>query len=431
MKEIQKKMIVLELNEFNKELLKTSSEKFKLPSLKKIMAYNESKTFSVDSYESDYLEPWSQWVTVHSGKRSSEHLVKHLGDVSNLKFSQVWEDLGKKGVTTGVWGVINGAYAKAENCKFFVPDPWTFSELAFPSRLSYLVDLPRYLVKNRKNLEFKKVASLLLCFLSILKNPHVIYSLIVHTPKLLVQVLKDGIKEYIFYSFFEYLVTLEFIREWKKDKPDISFVFLNTVAHIQHYYWDFSNNKNEDRFRYSMYFVEKSLHRVLNLKSDIVLYNGLSQTSTEKDPPWISYRPKDHDNFLKLLNVKYSRVEPLMSYDAILLFDSEKDLQQGRVILESLKINEKPLLLVENYKNDSLRLFYRLAFTDPVGENAIVATANQSFEFSEILTPITTRTGKHIPAGNIFSSLPIFPNVMENTEFSKLIHNYLVQAKDD
>lgn len=413
-----RKTIIVELNEFNRDLLVECSQRFRLKTLSRYISLNETKTFSTDTYESDYLEPWSQWVTVHTGRPSTEHQIKHLGDISKLHFPQIWERLSQQKITTGVWGVLNGSRGNAPSCQFFVPDPWTFSEDAYPSRLSYLVDLPRYIVKNRKQLKLTKIIGLAISFLAILKNVEVLKAVLTEMPRLLLQTMKDGIKEYSFFSVFEYFSTLEFIRMHQKTQPEVSFLFLNSMAHAQHYYWDFSSPMNVSRFQFTMSMIEQALTKLDQLDCDIVLYNSLSQTSTVHEDPWIGYRPIDHDEFLKTLNVSYSEVEPLMSFDAILLFENQENLVRGKKILESLNVNGKPLLHVESYNEDPLRLFYRVIISHQVGPEERVLAPEYGIDFLvlEKLSPIAVRTGKHIPVGNIFSNLSIYPPMIENKD---------------
>lgn len=423
-------LIVLELNEFNRDLLAQCAREFALPSLQKILSFHETRTHTHDTTESDYLEPWVQWVTVHTKTPSSEHQIKHLGDISQLRQTQIWEDLSRRGISTGVWGAINGSRAGAENCRFFVPDPWVFSEQAFPSSLNYLINLPRYLAKNRKNISLIRIGFHLLEFCKILLNPGVVGAAIAESPRFFARVLKDGPREYVSFSLFEYLSSLEFIRCWKRDRPQVAFLFLNTVAHLQHYYWDLTDAANRARFRYCLRHLDSICERVLALDTDLVLFNGLSQMNTLHEPEWVAYRPADHDEFLRFYGIRYAKVEPLMSYDAILLFDRDEDAIEARRRLEELRVRGRPLLFAETYQGDPKRLFYRLAFTDPAGDNDVIDGGGKSVPFFRVMTRITSRTGRHVQTGNLFSSLRIFPESIENTEVMRLIENHYEQASN-
>jgi hypothetical protein len=129
---MHQKVLFLELNEFNQDLLIKSAHDLSLKNLEKLVSLHKMSTLTEDTYESDFLEPWVQWVTVHTGIPSTHHQIKHLGDVPHLGTEQIWEALSKKGMSSGIWGAMNASRGAAENCLFFVPDPWTVSEKGYP-----------------------------------------------------------------------------------------------------------------------------------------------------------------------------------------------------------------------------------------------------------------------------------------------------------
>ena len=111
-----------------------------------------------------------QWVSVHTGKKSSQHKIIRTGDINKLKFPQIWEILGDKGFTTGIWGPMNASKRRTKGCKFFLPDPWTYSENAYPNELNLFLSLPRYYAKNyivpSKRSLVKSFIKMLIFFLS-------------------------------------------------------------------------------------------------------------------------------------------------------------------------------------------------------------------------------------------------------------------------
>ena len=96
----KKNKIIFELNEFSIDLLNTYKSTHK--NIKKILDWHLIQTKIPDNYESDFLEPWSQWVSIRTGIPCSIHQVKHLGDVELLEQSQAWDKNPEKfGI---VWG---------------------------------------------------------------------------------------------------------------------------------------------------------------------------------------------------------------------------------------------------------------------------------------------------------------------------------------
>ena len=151
-------MLLIELNEFNSDLLRSVAHAHRLKHVEEVLNWKHARTWTSDEYETGFLEPWVQWVSVHTGVPSSEHGVKNLGDVPNLAEDQIWERWSRRGLSSIVWGVMNGNRRNAENCRIFIPDPWTFSESAYPAKYQGLIALPRYLAKNY--LDFSKLTAL-------------------------------------------------------------------------------------------------------------------------------------------------------------------------------------------------------------------------------------------------------------------------------
>ena len=137
-------MIFLEINEFNPELMAKAADQLDARNLKRLLALTRSDTTTDDKAERFGLEPWVQWVSIHTGKTSKEHGVGHLGDVPQLSQPQIWETLSQLGQRCGIWGAMNAGKGNTKDCCFFFPDPWTFSEQAYSAELNHLLAFPRY-----------------------------------------------------------------------------------------------------------------------------------------------------------------------------------------------------------------------------------------------------------------------------------------------
>ena len=346
-------MLLVELNEFNDGLLRNVARAHGLKHLTEMLNWSHAKTWTADEYDTGYLEPWVQWVSVHTGTPSSQHKVKNLGDVPNLAEDQIWERWSKRGLTSIVWGVMNGNRRNAETCKIFVPDPWTFSEDVYPSRYQGLIALPRYLAKNY--LDFSK--------LTVARKGFDLVSTLIRSTKgsdLLdgFRIFRRGIAQFgttnvVFIVFFEYLSAMAFIRAVEQNRPDAAIVFINMLAHVQHHYWKAGDGSACPQIEFAARAVDEILgklsSRCKGLLGDgrVAIMNALSQTCTIEEPPWILYRPTNHAALISFLGVKAARVEPLMTYDAHVFFATAEDTRAGIEILESAKIDGKRLFFVE------------------------------------------------------------------------------------
>src|SRR5689334_19871254 len=113
-------LTLVELNEFSLPLVERAVSELPLPHLRTLLELRRSRLWTDDTEESGYLEPWVQWVSVHTGQPAARHRIQHLGEVPDLGFPQVWEMLGRSGVKTGIWGVMNGARREATGCHYFL-----------------------------------------------------------------------------------------------------------------------------------------------------------------------------------------------------------------------------------------------------------------------------------------------------------------------
>jgi hypothetical protein len=412
-----RRLILLELNEFNDALLKQAIAAYGLKHLAEMVALPHTFLATEDTYESDFLEPWVQWVSLHTGVPASQHQIKHLGDVPDLSTPQIWEVLAKRGVTTGVWGVLNGSRGKqVENNLFFVPDPWTFSEQAFPADLDRLIGLPRYLATNRANISPARFALEAARFLRVLVEPSVRKEFIRRAPLALAQTVRDR-GAYAGYCFVEYISSLLFLERWRRYQPQFGVLFLNSIAHCQHYYWESQPLATNHKLRYCFEFLDRLVGAVLaeakSSGTELVITNALSQKNTLDEPLWCSYRPLDFAKFLRFAGVTFDSVAPLMSYDALVYFSSVEACQQARTIIEGATVGEQKLFLVEVYDDNPKKLFFRFQFTDELKTDAC-QIGGKRFRFWDQFTLLATRTGKHIPKADVYSSLTGIPKKQPN-----------------
>ncbi len=424
-----KDVLIVELNEFSTDLIQTAIKQHHLPALAKIWNFPKVTYKSPDRYNSGYLEPWVQWVSIHSGTPSSQHRIKHLGDVPDLTFKQCWEVLSEHDITMGVWGVMNGACQSAKNVSFFVPDPWTFTEAAIPNELNHLLDLPRYVAKNYQSLSkvslIKKAWSLL-TFIAKSGQGKAIFKEVLGLGKTL---LKHGKHHYVYISFFDYIQTLLFSEYKKKFTPRVSLLFLNSLAHLQHHHW----RDGEENITPEILHGLQQLDRLFGFlfqtfpNDAIVVHNGLSQMNTNHEKPWVLYRQKDPVAFLKALKLPILRVEQHMTHDGHVFFANQQDRDAAFNALKYATLLEKPLFQVEKNTENHSKLFYQLTFTDQLTDKKVTFVyEGKHYLFFEHFDEIVTRTGRHIPIGTIFSDTLVFADHMNNHEFNQYLYHYLL-----
>ncbi len=426
-KKTDQKIIILELNEFNFDLMKDISEKHSFQNLKKILSYNHAKTITADTYDSGFLEPWSQWVSVHTGVPSTKHQIKHLGDVPDLKFKQIWEKLSEKGHRSIVFGVMNASRGKAKNCPYFLPDPWTYSEPGYPQQAADLLALPRYLAKNYLNIKIKPTIHNLLSFISafdfFIFFSKISFIELFRTAKALIQY---KFANFILISYFDFISIKLFLKSRVKYRTNIDFVFLNSIAHVQHHYWQ-ENTINRIIYSYSV--IDRALDLIFkNLRDqdELIIINALSQKNTNADSPWILYRQYDPVGFFKKLNLNIASVEQLMTHDSHLKFKSQYDRNLAYQVLSEVQIANSKLFFCEASLTDDLSMFIRLDFYNTVAPDIHFTINKKNFIFLEQFKAIVQRTGKHIQYGDLLCRRATPPKEIFNHE----IYKYIVKLAD-
>lgn len=426
------KVTLLELNEFNKELLEKASEIYQLSHLKKLVSMYQTETMTDDTYESDFLEPWVQWVSVHTGVCSKDHKIKHLGDVPHLENPQLWETLSENGYSSIVWGAMNASRGSASLNSAFFPDPWTCSEKAFPEELNHLLNPLRAVSTNYLRPDKKKLIGMLKKLVILLKNNKLSVFVLKKMPELLKELIKFKGAHFVFIAFVETLSLKLFLSYKQKIKPDFSLIFINTLAHIQHHHWHGFDYENNQKLRLGLKYIDSMLKDLFDsLEKDevFIVANALSQKNTNDETPWVLYRPYNHRAFLQKIGIFPKSIKEHMTHDAHLFFESIEACQMAKELLEKVTCENKPLFFVEGYTSNPLKLFYRLQFTDKISPNAEIQLGNIKLPFFANFQNIVERTGKHIQKGTCYCNLNILPNKICNYQISSEIIKIFICKK--
>lgn len=408
-------MLIVELNEYNKPLLSRLCESQPLPNIERILGWKHCVTQTADPASSGFLDPWCQWVSVHTGQTSSRHQLKNLGEVPPLTTQQLWQYWEQRGESSIIWGVMNASRANTEKCIAFIPDPWTFSEDAYPAKYSGLIKLPRYLAKNYVSPSKLRLVrdglSLIATSLGNSSPANWAYGL---------SILRRGRKQFgkahlTSIVLFEYFSAMAFIRAMRKQKPDHGILFLNMLAHAQHHYWTDADPSKSPQLMFAAQIIDHILGKSFETvekgthNQNIAVLNAISQKNTSNEPPWFLYVPRSHADFLAAFDIGATHVEPLMTNDAHAFFDSQENASRGERRLKALTLKGKPLLQVERNNRNPKQLFYKGIFTDAVDPQTQLECENSSIPFSNLFSTIVQRTGRHVQNGDLLWDHDLLP----------------------
>ncbi len=417
-------MLIIELNEFDPNYLKKVSRDLNLKNIAKIFKLDHTTTYTDEKEEFQGLDPWVQWVSIHTGKPFKEHSICRLSETKKQKFKQIWNVFGEnKHYSCGIWGVMNGPCGDKKGIKFFVPDPWSFEEVAFPADLNNFLSLPRYIAKNYLSCKLTTL---------ITKSFYMLKFIIKNrgngkTRKFIKLFFKSffisGINIHTFSTLLDFLSTLYFIELKTKFNTNFNIIFLNHLAHLQHQFWDSPNKKISSQMKLGLIICDEIigiLIKSLNKNEKFMIINGISQKIVKGNGVF-TYRQKDPNLFFKLFGVKSLKTEQNMTNDGILIFNNRHQRDEAINILKdlTLKINQNKLFYIQVL--DEKRLFFQIKIKQKIKFDEIIISNKISYRFYDLIECICERTGAHINKGDIFYEGFNFPKEIYNHEIYKLL----------
>ena len=408
------KTILLGLNELNFDYIKFYINQGLLPNLKKILDI-QSPIETVSEGDYKLLEPWVQWVTIHTGKTFEEHKVFRLGDiVDHPSLSQVFEELESEGLTVAAVSPFN-ADNRLKSPSFFIPDPWTKTKPSGNWIVKGLYNAVHQSVNDnaKEKLNIQSMASLGLGLLL-----YVPISRWFHYVKTVSKAKNPGAKAVVLDS----LLADVHLTLWKKHKPDFSNLFLNSGAHIQHHYLFNSkayqgNLKNPDWYCPKGYDpliqilseYDYQIGEILKLKDiKLVIATGLHQQPHEHLTFY--WRLKEHVKFAEMIGIKnFSEILPRMSRDFLVKFKNETDALNAENLLNSFYAFKDDIKIFE-VDNRGTSLFVELLYPNDIEDNDSIYSKESNLKlekFKSYVAFVAIKNGEHNGIGYLTSNFDL------------------------
>jgi hypothetical protein len=398
-KDADRSLLFLELNEVNFDFVRAYIQRGKLPNFARLFRdFGFALTESEQVHEQ--LEPWIQWVTAHTGKSFAEHKVFRLGDIVNHDIPQVWERLEQQGLRVGAVSPMN-AKNRLRSPAFFIPDPWTPTEVHARPTLKRLYSAIAQAVSDnaQARVSARSLFNLIAGFL--------VYASPAHWAKYIRQALTSRGHPWRKAMFLDLLLTDVFVREVKRTRPHFATLFVNAAAHIQHHYL-FSSSVYEGKSRNPSWYVpagddpvlevyelyDDIIHRVMRTfpAARLMLGTGLHQNAH----PEVTYywRLKDHSQFLRDIGVVFESVQPLMSRDFLLSCTTEQAATDAEMRLRSATATDGQCLFdVDNRGKD---VFVMLTYSHDVPEGMQFRVAGRDYpNFRSSIAFVALKNGEH------------------------------------
>jgi hypothetical protein len=392
------KLLFLELNELNFEYVEHYARAGRLPAFARVLSANGyARTRSEELY--DHIEPWIQWITVHTGKPYREHGVFRLGDGPRAGLRQIWEELAGRGLKVGAFSPMNAPAVPA--AAFFVPDPWTPTSVTAPALMSRAYMAICQAVGD--NAEGRVAPGSALPLLAGLLR----YGRLRNWPAYLSEGLSGLRSHWPRAIFLDRFLGDCFLHLWRRTRPDFATLFLNGAAHIQHHCM-FNSPAYHGPHRNPAWYLPQGVDPVLEIyrlydrlleeclgladRPRVMIATGLHQDPV--DEPVFYWRLRDHAAFLKRIGCEFVSVEPRMSRDFLVTCADALQSARAAAILRSGRAPDGTSLFEADDRGTSI--FATLSYPREIAAGFRAQFAGVSVEdLSQEVVFVAIKNGHH------------------------------------
>lgn len=419
-------VIVLEFNELTPSLMDRFIGEGSLPAFERLR--RESIVCVSDAEEPPpFLEPWVQWVTVHTGLSRAEHNVVHLDDGPNLKVPRVWDLVSDAGKDVWVCGSMNAGIQGGGIRGLFLPDPWTTSAEPYPQELFR----PFYHFVRSYVQEYTRDKP------PLSKADHLRFARFMATnglsPKTVAATVRQLVSERGSGARWQRAAILDrlqwdvFQHHYRKMKPALATFFLNSTAHYQHYYWrnldphsfvlrpsGEEQARYADAIRFGYRKMDEIVRDCLALAgpdTTIVFCSALGQQPMSKydsDSGKQHFKPTDPAALMRFAGVDdHYTYAPVMAENFHLHFDGEAAAEAARLKLLALRMDGGAAVLDVQREGTRLHAGCIVVVKPPEDARMSVADTDRSAKFYDLFYEATgLKSGMHHPDGILWIRTP-------------------------
>jgi hypothetical protein len=409
-------VIVLEFNEISPTLLARFMGEGKLPNFRRM--YGESQVFVTDAEEAaPNLEPWIQWITVHSGLSYNEHGIFHLGDGHKLDRPCVWDMLSSAGKSVWVCGSMNLRYDRPLNGAV-LPDPWATGVDPYPMGFEPYYKFVQRNVQEYTNDRVPLTREDYLAFLRFMLGHGLSFNTVAAIAAQLTREVR-GRQRWRRATILDKLQWDVFCAHFKKHRPDFSTFFLNSTAHFQHMHWrnmdptpfkvkptELEQSEFETAILYGYREMDKIIGKCLALAGSdttVILASALGQQPCllyEDIGGKTFYRARELDRMLQFVGITAEHTAfPVMSEEFHVRFNREEDAQAAERRLGAILVDGRPAMKVVR---DGANVFSGCRIHEHIGKDAVLTIPGTTIEgpfFRYFYKPEGTKSGMHHPDG--------------------------------
>ncbi len=417
------KLVQLEFNELCPSLMDQFISQGHLPNFAALK--NQSHVFVTDAQEEqENLEPWIQWITVHTGLTYAQHGVFDLGDGHKLEVPRVWDLIGRLGKKVWICGSMNASFQRPID-GYILPDPWSTGIQPYPKGV--FEEFFHFVCANvQEHTREKSVVSKAdqLRFIKFMVTNGMGLESVTKIVKQLLEE-RGGSNRWKRAAILDRLQWDVFSWHWKLTQPAFSTFFANSTAHLQHMYW---RNMEPSKFRVQPTEAEQAEYgnavlfgyqkmdalvgKLLNLIDDettVTFASALSQQPClkyEDSGGKLFYRPETPSELFRYAGITaQAEYAPVMSEQFHLYFKTEREAQDAAVKLEQLRLGDRKVMFVKSHGNE---VFAGCTIFTKVDTSAMVTNGEgASRRFFQLFYDChSVKSGMHHPDGIFWVSTP-------------------------
>jgi hypothetical protein len=419
----ERSVILLEFNELSPRLMAQFIEAGQLPNFRRLQ--RESCAYVTDAEEvAPQLEPWIQWITVHTGLGYREHGVFDLGDGHKLGAPRLWDLASAAGRRVLVCGSMNIGYQQPIN-GVVLPDPWSVGISPHPAELRPYYDFVSRMVQEYTRGDVPLSRADQARFLAFMLT-HGLSAATVRAIAAQLLAERRGPSGWKRVAIMDRLQWDVFRWYYKKDRPHLATFFINSTAHLQHAYW---RNMDPEPFSlkpspaeqaeysgavlYGYQQMDRLVGECLQLagpNTSVVLCTALSQQpclTYEAVGGKTFYKPRDAERLFRFAGITHPyQYAPLMSEEFHVYLDTEDTARETVTRLTALRVDGRAAMRA---RSSGREVFGGCALFDEVGDGARleVPGGQPSARFLDLFYGVDTKkSGMHHPDGLLWIRTP-------------------------
>ena len=409
-------VIVLEFNELSPVLMQRFIDAGHLPGFRRLR--DESGVWTTEAGERPpFLEPWIQWITVHSGQRYAEHGVFNLDEGHRATAPRIWDVLSAAGLDSWICGSMNVSAAPGFR-GWLLPDPWTTHVPPRPDALRPYFDFVSRHVLEYTNAQVPVTNADRLRFVAFMARHGLTATTAWEIVRQLAAERLDARTRWRRAVLLDRLQFDLFRWHWRRARPAFSTFFLNSTAHFQHFYW---RNLEPERFSVRPGADEQRAHAdavlfgyrqmdrlvsetlaMIDADTTVVLCTALSQQpclTYEESGGKVIYRPRDFERLLAFAGVSEPhRVAPVMAEEFHVYLESEADASEVERKLGALRVGDRPALVI---RRDGAGLFCGCKIHGVVAGDATVSGTAATEPFRALFYQVENKNHFPVPTWNL------------------------------